>query len=438
MQDYHGTPLDEGEIAALEVLSAHLGCPLPHLSKEALPHYADWLEENISYTPGVWIESGHVTHLVTRARMFESQPCHPIPPAVASFNALTEFNGYELPERFHTLPPGERYAVLEIVHILDFHESGSEADFTIEHGHVVAFRCSEIYLYEVPASIAEFIKLKALFLEQVFHLPIEIGNLEHLESLILHGSNLHAIPTTIGNLSQLKHLDITCINNDGYQFPDSLKRLQSLETLILPINNLAEVPSWISHLKKLKKFIILTNPIKKLPDFLENLQNLEELDISSTDITEVPPVLARLPNLRKLRIPKPDSWEASAAVLLSLHTLKRIEFEPNIQKERLPAFLLDMPPDCEFQNGFAPPADFPGVCGSILAKLAKGEPIGWLERHHPRLGQWASRIEGECIRLLQDPAATPAVKDNAKMVLGHLKGLNQLPAKSKWHYPTLL
>ncbi|XP_038887943.1 receptor-like protein 50 [Benincasa hispida] len=107
--------------------------------------------------------------------------------------------------------------------------------------------------------------------------------LVHLQTLVLSDNNFSfsQIPSGIGQLSDLRHLDL---GNSGFsgQIPLAISRLSKLETLRLSSVNLSSA----------------------VPDFLANMSSLMSLSLGSCGLTGIfPQKIFHLPNLQQLVLP---------------------------------------------------------------------------------------------------------------------------------------
>ncbi|PNX66886.1 CC-NBS-LRR resistance protein, partial [Trifolium pratense] len=90
--------------------------------------------------------------------------------------------------------------------------------------------------------------------------------------------NITKLPDTIGNLLQLRYLDLS--NTGIKSLPDTTCNLYNLQTLILSS----------------------CTDLTDLPVHMGNLINLRHLDITDTNIKELPVEIARLENLQTLTV----------------------------------------------------------------------------------------------------------------------------------------
>jgi hypothetical protein len=105
-------------------------------------------------------------------------------------------------------------------------------------------------------------------------------------------------PLTIGNLSELIHLDLR--SNSITDLPSSLAKLTNLKHLELSSNDLLSLPSFIGDLSSLTFLSSYSIRLSSLPSSFGNLRSLEYLDLSSNQLKTIPQSLSSLRNLSYL------------------------------------------------------------------------------------------------------------------------------------------
>ncbi|RNC86758.1 MAG: T9SS C-terminal target domain-containing protein [Winogradskyella sp.] len=144
-------------------------------------------------------------------------------------------------------------------------------------------------------------------------IPTEIEdlvNLEHL-SIALESGVTGPLPSSIGNLSNLKRLRLQATANSG-NLPASIGNLTNLQELRLIGNAFTgDMPSGISNLTDLRDFYVIGSTFEfagnanlftgTLPDF-SNALNLFSINAQGNDFSGELPDLSVLPNLNTLNI----------------------------------------------------------------------------------------------------------------------------------------
>ena len=132
-------------------------------------------------------------------------------------------------------------------------------------------------------------KLTIVCLEELLEIPEEIGQLKDLKELNMdngNGCSMNAqLPDSIGQLGELKLLNLAGAQDsrpngnkkikDPVQLPQSLSKLNKLETLDLSRNGFLEIPMVVSKVPNLKRLILNFNSIESLPDWLANSSIIE-------------------------------------------------------------------------------------------------------------------------------------------------------------------
>ncbi|PWA78453.1 toll/interleukin-1 receptor (TIR) domain-containing protein [Artemisia annua] len=155
----------------------------------------------------------------------------------------------------------------------------------------------------LPDSICMLKHLKSLELESCLlleKLPVDIGRLECLESLILSKCTLlQGFPNSIYKLKYLRSLEIkSCCLLE--KLPENIGKLECLERLfIMRCALLRDIPSSICEMKRLKHLHLFSCiQFEKLPEELGRLKCLKELNIQGTWISHLPQSIFGLKGLR--------------------------------------------------------------------------------------------------------------------------------------------
>ena len=123
----------------------------------------------------------------------------------------------------------------------------------------------------------------------------------HWQALDLHSCKLNVIPTELGDLSDLKALDLFG-NTKISVLPNSFRNLTNLQRLSLAETRISVLPDCIANLKNLKALFLYGTFISALPDFIGNLTKLQTLDLSATRIESLPDSIKNLKNLQTLNL----------------------------------------------------------------------------------------------------------------------------------------
>jgi Leucine-rich repeat (LRR) protein len=141
------------------------------------------------------------------------------------------------------------------------------------NGYKYKIDCDELF------SSFKFLRMLDLSRKNLDSVPSSIGELKHLRHLDLSGNqNLDSVPSSIGELKHLRHLDLSW-NHKMKKLPDSITSLHNLQTLRL----------------------IYCKSLEELPRDIKKLVNLRHLEIDGCyELTYMPRGLGQLNNLRML------------------------------------------------------------------------------------------------------------------------------------------
>ena len=117
------------------------------------------------------------------------------------------------------------------------------------------------------------------------------------------------------------------IGYNGYLtvFPEEIRELTWLTSLLVVCTDISEIPDWIDELKDLKVIDFSTNKrLRKLPPSLVNLKYLKKLVIDNTGLKSLPLFLGEMHSLEYIEI-GPYNLKTIPQSILDLPKLKRIE-----------------------------------------------------------------------------------------------------------------
>ena len=161
----------------------------------------------------------------------------------------------------------------------------------------------------IPSSLGDLTNLKELDLFYNWavtgSIPSSLGDLANLERLVLYGNDLSgSIPSSLGDLRNLIGLDISWNQLSG-SIPSSLGGLGNLIEMNLAGNGLSgPIPSSLANLANLTHLYLDRNGLTgSIPPFLGNLANLTHLYLDGNLLTgSIPPSLGSLGNLEALSL----------------------------------------------------------------------------------------------------------------------------------------
>ena len=106
-----------------------------------------------------------------------------------------------------------------------------------------------------------------------------------IKQLDLSKNRISYLPDQLGDLLNLKVLNLSRNQLDEKSFPQSMQRLQMLEEVNLSSNNLTEIPSFILDLPRIKVLHIAENRITSLPEKIGQMTSLERLYVGKNLMT---------------------------------------------------------------------------------------------------------------------------------------------------------
>ncbi len=155
-------------------------------------------------------------------------------------------------------------------------------------------------------------------------IPTEIGNLTNLTHLYLSSNSLSgAIPTEIGNLTNLTHLGLYSNSLSG-AIPTEIGNLTNLTWLTLSGNSLSgSIPTEIGNLTNLTHLYLSSNSLSgAIPTEIGNLTNLTHLGLYSNSLSgAIPTEIGNLTNLTWLNL---DNNSLSGAIPTEIGNLTNL------------------------------------------------------------------------------------------------------------------
>ncbi|RVW74930.1 Protein suppressor of npr1-1, constitutive 1 [Vitis vinifera] len=181
---------------------------------------------------------------------------------------------------------------------------------------------------ELPSSIGHLKALKHLNLlscGNLAKLPESICNLRSLETLILEGcSNLEGFPKINDDMENLKRLNLkeTCIE----KLPSSIGHLKALKHLdLFSCKSLRSLSESICNLSSLETLILEgCSNLKGFPEIKDDMENLKRLDLSFTGIEELPSSIGRLKALQHLDLSSCKSLRCLSESICNLSSLETL------------------------------------------------------------------------------------------------------------------
>ena len=192
-------------------------------------------------------------------------------------------------------------------------------------------------LRALPEDLAELSSLRYLELENMSSLeslPAVFGSLTALESVKIWGGAFPGLPVELCALPSLKRLDFNNLNyGPPAVAPAALGQLQHLEELLLTDKSLQGLPAEIGRLSNLRKLSVHSSGFRTLPEEIGQLTQLEELEIiGSLNLEDLPASLGALRSLKRFSAmwwTRPHPPEG----LRSLEQLEHVHFSADVEMD---------------------------------------------------------------------------------------------------------
>lgn len=154
----------------------------------------------------------------------------------------------------------------------------------------------------IPKEIGNLFNLKKLELNinQITTIPKEFSNLSNLIYLSINYNQINEISKEITNLNSLEYLSL--INNEINVIPKEIANLKQLEFLTLSNNSIRNIPPEICVLNNLISLFLDNNQIEEIPKEIGNLNNLKTLLLEHNCINKVPKEIGNLSDLVSLNL----------------------------------------------------------------------------------------------------------------------------------------
>jgi Leucine-rich repeat (LRR) protein len=131
-------------------------------------------------------------------------------------------------------------------------------------------------------------------------LPPEIGELHHLEKLIVVDKQLQELPPFVGGLTALKTLEVSETAIDA--LPSTIGQLRNLQVLDASDTNLATLPPEIGRLTTLTHLNVHQCNLTTLPPEMAGMTSLTSLKLYGNPLGTVPSVIFQLQALTNLSL----------------------------------------------------------------------------------------------------------------------------------------
>ncbi|XP_034675535.1 disease resistance protein RPV1-like isoform X12 [Vitis riparia] len=183
-------------------------------------------------------------------------------------------------------------------------------------------------LRSLSESICNLSSLETLILASCSNLKgfPEIKDMENLKRLDLRKTGIEELPSSIGHLKALKHLDLSWCQN-LVNLPESICNLSSLKTLILAgCSNLKGFPEIKDDMENLKRLDLGETGIEELPSSIGHLKALQHLDLSRCkSLRSLPESICNLSSLETLILERCSNLKGFPEIKDDMENLKRLD-----------------------------------------------------------------------------------------------------------------
>ncbi len=182
-----------------------------------------------------------------------------------------------------------------------YRKAEQKVEEALRSGATELYLC-RMNLTELPESLGQLTQLQTLDLScnQLTALPDSLGGLTELKLLDLSHNRLLGLTECLSKLTQLQLLNLS--DNKLNKLPESIGELKQLSTLRIDNNHLTYLPESMGRLTKLKLLGIYFNRLTKLPKALSKLVHIKALDLTGNPLILLSGSVTQLTQLQSLNL----------------------------------------------------------------------------------------------------------------------------------------
>jgi len=174
---------------------------------------------------------------------------------------------------------------------------GRVPDEVWEHSDAETLVLADNGLTELPLRIGELQNLRMLDLGHNALTSIP-GTIRVTGFLYLHDNQLSSLP--VMDLPQLRYLNVS--ENRFTEFPNAICSMTGLIELRFTDNQLQSLPDCIASLRQLRALHLRNNRLRTLPDAIGQLRELRQIDLRGNPLETLPRTMLDLPRLEKVDV----------------------------------------------------------------------------------------------------------------------------------------
>ncbi|SNT69643.1 leucine-rich repeat domain-containing protein [Psychrobacter sp. LV10R520-6] len=280
-----------------------------NIDREALQSVIDWAE---SCDLSVYSIPRDIDELANKTYISIDSYTQPIPKAIG---CLTQLRHLSLCESMslgdNNCQADDRLpdTITNLVNLEELRLTCNDSDFILTNlNELKSLKTLEIRFHDVstvPKVLVEMsCDIKLHLSSKQDKLPDNLTDIRCLTELFIDDDRLTVLPDSIGALTQLQSLGLSC--NSLTHLPETIIGLEQLTELTVWSESLTVLPDAISKLTSLKELQLDCRHLTYLPNSLECLKNLHELTIRSEHLSKLPNDIAELTGLKELHMACPS------------------------------------------------------------------------------------------------------------------------------------